>query len=178
MVSDNRKKLKTAAHPPYSPPSPIGCVLEAAVSAISTLLQSRALDAIPHVFLTNAGGYKEELKAHHLTEKLQLAIHHSRVLLSHSPIKALDLRGKHVLLVGSDDENLVDVARSYSIERHCTLLQYIARHPQLCPNHKVNSASHAPRPSDTTDACPAAIDVIALLSEPADWGLALQVFTP
>lgn len=145
------------------------------------------MDRIPHLFITNGGGYPEQEKAKSISKALQIPVQENRIIVSHTPLRELvsDFKNKSILLAGLNDQSILNVAKSYgfTLETTMTLSEYSRRSPFLYlskfPKQKEEEKN---KKSDETKKSklqycsqPDQIDIICVLAEPSNWGEAIQI---
>jgi len=125
---------------------------------------------VPYIFLTNGGGELEEVKAAKLSKILDLCIHPSQVVLSHTPMrplcKALGEEDARVLVLGCRE--VVAVARSYGLTKIDTAQALLHDTPSLYPFIDVPRQQPLPHRGEPFKA-------VLVLHDPNSWGLELQV---
>ena len=151
---------------------------------------------IPHVYITNGGGMTEETKAKDMTEKFQIDVNSSQVILSHTPMKNLveEYKDKRVLIIGS--RGYMEVASHYGFKNCVNAHQLHQQNPGIYPSrnphhehhqhqyeqHNATSTSASPTPPESTTTSPdstgtSGIDAVLVLHDPLDWALEMQVLS-
>lgn len=135
---------------------------------------------VPYSFMTNGGGVTEAQKAAQLAVLLEDdSINESRMLLSHTPMRALAerYRGKRVVLVGGAET--VAVAESYGFDVRgglaITCAQIASGTPGIFPKLSGKDVGLPPINVNVDGAPP--IAAVLILYEPQDWWLELQVLS-
>lgn len=133
---------------------------------------------VPYAFMTNGGGVTEAKKARELAELLDdPSIDESRVLLSHTPMRALadGFRGRRVVIVGG--LSTAEVARDYGFEfdsgMAVTPWQIATGTPHIHPGPF--RCQEGLSGVDVNDGIP--IEAILIFFDPDDWHMELQVLT-
>ena len=128
--------------------------------------------ATPFILLTNGGGELEASKAARLSQLLDLPIHTSQVVLSHTPMRplcaALGAASARVLVLGC--KNVVQVARSYGLEKVDTPQCLLHDTPALYPFLPVATPRRLPEAHREQP-----FAAVLVLHDPNSWGLELQV---
>lgn len=132
----------------------------------------------PHIFVTNGGGISEDLKAQQLSEKLDIDILPSQILLSHTPLRKQveNFMNKPILVVGS--RHCAHVAKEYGFNQIVTVQDIHESYVEVYPGRKAsvdeNGAGSLPKPSQQQMQSIAAAMVF---HDPVDWGLEMQVLS-
>ncbi|CAK4681068.1 hypothetical protein LEN26_011131 [Aphanomyces euteiches] len=122
---------------------------------------------VPHIFLTNGGGCREEKKTKTLSDILQVPLQHEQMILSHTPMRdvAKTFGDSKVLVMGAYE--VVDVARHYGFKKVVTV-EDLARHsPTQYPFLRWD---HVPSPFPNE-----AVEAIVILHDPIHWAQDIQI---
>lgn len=127
--------------------------------------------AVPFVCLTNGGGVTEDARAALVSRVLGVPVPASRMILSHTPMRALAARHGHdaVLLAGMGD--VLSVARAYGFRHAVELGDYSMNAPALFPFGGYAKLPKPPKPRPPNPR----IGAVMVLSDPARWEEAIQV---
>lgn len=137
---------------------------------------------VPFTFMTNGGGITEVAKAKEMADFLgDPSIDASRMLLSHTPMRALAERFKNRRVIVVGDKDTPAVAASYGFDVQggfaVTPLQLAAGTPDIYPRAE-KVAMHSLKGLQPVNAnAPGAppIDAVLLFFDPVDWAVELQV---
>ncbi|ETV95276.1 TIGR01456 family HAD hydrolase, variant [Aphanomyces invadans] len=122
---------------------------------------------VPHIFLTNGGGCREEKKTNTLSQILGVPLRHEQMILSHTPMRDLAKKfgDSKVLVLGAYE--VMDVAQHYGFKKVVSV-QDLARHsPAQYPFLKWDPTP-SPFPDDP-------IEAIVVLHDPIHWAQDLQI---
>ena len=127
----------------------------------------------PMVFVTNGGDQTETGKGEALAHKFLPFINKQHMIVSHSPLQAIDqLRNERLLLVGRNENTVLQIAKEYRWENFDTLQNVIREHPYLTPGRKLTPGQPIPA-TRIHERMP--FDSIIILSSPTNWEEGLQV---
>jgi HAD superfamily hydrolase (TIGR01456 family) len=118
--------------------------------------------------LTNGGGCTETQKAHQLSKKLQVPIHASQMILSHTPMQSLVLKyaEKHILAIGSAE--IKSVAESYGFKHVVTSYDIFESNGAVWPFKE-------PITKPSRDLEHTQIAAVLMFYDSTDWGHDLQI---
>eukprot|EP00466_Bigelowiella_natans_P020744 jgi/Bigna1/89553/estExt_fgenesh1_pg.C_510104 len=127
---------------------------------------------IPHVFMTNGGGSTENIKAQSMSERLDVRIEESQIVLGHTPMRSL--RQKHsddsVLVVGKHYEKLSPILHEYGIKNTITTEEYHQARPNSYSDLKAEGGERMAEEPDIKG-----IQAIFCMNDPLYWGRDLQI---
>lgn len=150
-----------------------GAPIANALDALNLLPQyHQTLDRTPHAFVTNGGGYIEDIKAKNVSHSLGISVTSDKVIVCHTPLRNQDVSSfGRVLLVAHDNHKALEVLRDYGIPCKDTLHDYSNSNQWLWPTiHAGHENNHASASKATQG-----FDTVILLGEPREWGEALQI---
>ena len=125
---------------------------------------------IPFVYLTNGGCETEEHKASTLKHQLHVEVDPEQVVLSHSPLRVLDiLHDKHVVVAGQGPVS--EIAQMCGFARVSHIDDIDQHFPDLDVNDR-RKRFHMP-PKRTDQFYP--IEAILLMGEPVNWERSFQI---
>lgn len=106
-----------------------GDLIEGAIDALKKVKKEK----IPHVFVTNGGGWTEEEKAISLSKKLECDISPKQIIACHTPYQNLVpiYQEEYVLVIGKKE--CINIAKSYGFKKvvSCESLHYSL--PRIMP---------------------------------------------
>jgi len=140
-------------------------VLPGAREAVKTLRDM----GVPFVFLTNGGGHFERDRAATLSERLEIPVDASQVVLAHSPMRSLvpEFHDRRVMILGCRQE--VDVAREYGFTKMTTPQKFHSQHPDLY------SFREAAPDSEEDKFANDPVEALLVMHDPMDWHVEVQV---
>lgn len=146
------------------------------IPGAASVLQGLQDRAIPHVIMTNAGGYVEERKAEQLSEILNYEIDPKKMCLSHSPMRKLAAKYKNelVLAVGKDCTDLSAVMKKYGFQNALTVGQLHNNFPKLYPDIPISSDAERLNMVQL-ELCKHQFAAVFVLIDPIYWGRELQI---
>jgi len=133
---------------------------------------------VPHIYLTNGGGMREDAKAEQLSELFGIRIPASAIVLSHTPMQHLlpSLRDELVLAVGHSREGVRNVARAYGFQHLLIPEDLMHKYPDCVPhltNHSMPQLK-APPVTHYQDEL-TNISAILVMHDPLEWYRDLQI---
>lgn len=133
------------------------------------MLQRLVKAEVPFVFLTNGGGETEERKAAKLSECLNIQVHPSQVILSHTPLRPIIQNHAHqkILVLGCRD--VMSVARSYGAKRIFDIPSLAQDDPLRYP------FLHFDRKEITSPTREEPFRAVFILHDPNNWGAEIQI---
>jgi len=155
-----------------------GDVIPGSADAVKALQANN----IPYAFMTNGGGVTEEKKAKQLEALLGMeGIGEERVLLSHTPMKALveKYKNRRVIIVGSKETPAVAAHYGFDFKNGwaITPMQLAAGTPHIYPPAYGKDVGFGlPRINVNEEGAPP-IEAVMIFHDPIDWSLELQVLT-
>ncbi|RHY16209.1 hypothetical protein DYB36_006102 [Aphanomyces astaci] len=111
---------------------------------------------VPHIFLTNGGGCREEKKTHTLSQILDLPLRHEQMILSHTPMRDL------AKTFGSTSTSS---AQHYGFNKVVSVQDIARQSPSQYPFVKWDPTPFPDEP----------IDAIVVLHDPIHWAQDLQI---
>ncbi|KAF0690399.1 Aste57867_18234 [Aphanomyces stellatus] len=127
-------------------------------------LQERS---VPHIFLTNGGGCREEKKTKNLSQILQVPLNTDQMILSHTPMRDLakTFGESKVLVMGAYE--VLDVAKHYGFKKVVSVKDIAHQSPTQYPflpwEQKPSPFAEEP------------IEAIVILHDPIHWAQDLQI---
>lgn len=143
------------------------------ISAATTALQLLSQKSIEFILLTNGGGKSESARTAELSSYLDVPIHPSQFIQSHTPFAGFASRPKFktVLVIGGEGDMCRQVAIDYGFKNVIIPADILAAYPSVSPFTTDKSPAHAqPLPPGEIK-----IDVVLVFNDPRDWALDLQV---
>eukprot|EP01133_Synstelium_polycarpum_P016162 gene16162-19235_t len=139
----------------------------------------------PYVFVTNNGGFSELEKAKKVSMVLDRNIDQERVMVAHTPMKALadKFRDSAVLIVARKHETAVNLSKWYGFENYTSIQEYVEKRPFLFPTKyskfwtmgQKNDYALKEESPETRQELP--YKAILMFEEPADWAETIQVMS-
>lgn len=144
-----------------------------AIPAATTALQLLSQKSIEFILLTNGGGKSESARTAELSSYLDVPIHPSQFIQSHTPFAGFARRPEFetVLVIGGEGDMCRQVALDYGFKNVIIPADILAAYPSISPFTTDKSPAHA-RPLPSGDI---KIGAVLVFNDPRDWALDLQV---
>jgi len=125
---------------------------------------------VPYIYLTNGGCETEEQKAEKLKERLGVEVDPDQVVLSHSPLRILDiLHHKHVMVSGQGPVSEIAQMCGFSKVSHVNHID------GYFPELDVNDRRKQERMPLAPEKPFYPIEAVLLMGEPVNWEKSLQI---
>lgn len=144
-----------------------------ALSAGQNALKLLEKFQIPFIVLTNGGGMLEKEKAIGLGKRMGIEIPHTRVCLSHTPMKSLKQKYKneHVLVIGGGDHGkMKEVAHSYGFQKVITSREVFETYHDVWPFKRSK-----PKERRLDEISRLKISACLVMHDSFDWGMDMQI---
>lgn len=121
----------------------------------------------PFVLLTNGGGRLESQRAAEIAHALSIPLDASRLILSHTPMRALvpAFAERKVLIIGGRDS--VTVARKYGFSKAVDTMSMLRTFPDM---HPLSGAQHVPCRHGEDK-----VEAVVCFHDSVEWGAEIQV---
>jgi len=129
---------------------------------------------IPHIFLTNGSGKMESKRCAQLSHILNSPISADQFIQSHTPMSALAEYYETVLVVGGENYQCREVAKSYGFKNIIVPNDIVASYPTISPLKEFFTEEQR-RTSSPRDFNKVKIDAILVFSDSRDYATDLQI---
>lgn len=167
--------LSPALFPPLTHRSIDGVLMHGStpIPSATTALRLLSENSIEFILLTNGGGKSESARTAELSSYLDVPIHTSQFIQSHTPFAALATHPElnTVLVIGGDGDLCRHVAKGYGFRNVIIPADILAAYPSVSPFTTDKAPAYAqPLPPGEVK-----IDAVLVFNDPRDWALDLQV---